>query len=456
MIERTVDIAVVGAGSAGAAVAAMLAEAGRTVVLVDRRPHDRAGARWVNGVPGWAFDRAGMDAPLPPERLGAPGGAHGFVITVPGAEARVRVTDSPVIDVDMRRLVGRLQTRGARAGVLSVVGRVDAVELADGRPIAVEVRPPAGGHGHRIRARLFIDASGLAGVLRGAVPALAAACPPPDRADICTAAQHQHRVTDPDAGRRFMASHGARPGESLALTGVAGGYSVITLFTSPNMDEVGVLTGTIPALGLPSGTHLMHRFLAEQPWIGEALYGGQGAIPIRRAYTVLTAPGVALLGDAACQVYGAHGSGVGMGLVAARILADAVSACVDPGDGGRLHRRYAARFHRAYGGLLAGAEAFRRFSQSLRQDEVAALLASGLLSADVVSASLAQRPPRPTAGAARQAVRGFLRVPRLGARLAPVIGRVAALHHLYRLYPERPDAAALSRFDAAVRRLARG
>ena len=62
-----------------------------------------------------------------------------------------------------------------------------------------------------------------------------------------------------------------------------------------------------------------------------------------------------MVGNAANHVYALHGSGVGMGLVAARLLADAVTARGDSRDAGNaevLHR-YAHRFLQTYGGRLA-------------------------------------------------------------------------------------------------------
>ena len=64
---------------------------------------------------------------------------------------------------------------------------------------------------------------------------------------------------------------------------------------------------------------------ADEPWLGESISGGSGVIPLRRPYARFTAPGLALVGDAACQVFPAHGSGIGMGLIAGRMLADAVA-----------------------------------------------------------------------------------------------------------------------------------
>ena len=51
-----VDVAIVGAGTAGAAAAALCAQRGLSVVCLDSKPLDGAGARWLNGVPLSAFD----------------------------------------------------------------------------------------------------------------------------------------------------------------------------------------------------------------------------------------------------------------------------------------------------------------------------------------------------------------------------------------------------------------
>lgn len=68
--EETFDAIVVGAGTAGAGAAYHLASGGLRVALVDVRPFDAAGARWVNGVPAWQFERARIPLPAAPELRG--------------------------------------------------------------------------------------------------------------------------------------------------------------------------------------------------------------------------------------------------------------------------------------------------------------------------------------------------------------------------------------------------
>jgi flavin-dependent dehydrogenase len=303
-----------------------------------------------------------------------------------------------------------------------------------------------------LRARLFVDASGMRGAVRRRSPWLAERCPPAGPLDTCAAAQYVVEVVDRAGAAAFARSHGASPGDSVALAGVAGGYSVLTVLLARDLSHAGVLTGTIPASGQPGGAAVLSRFVESQPWLGRRLYGGEAPIPLRRPYLWLVGPGVALLGDAACQVYGAHGSGVGLGLVAARMLADAARGA-DPGDLHALHRGYNAPFQRLYGGLLAGADVFRRLSQTLTADDIGAMIASGLLTPAMTLSGIDHRAPDLTFEAGRDALRGAARAPRLAARLAPVLARIGAAQRLWRAFPESPSETAVERFGRLADRV---
>jgi flavin-dependent dehydrogenase len=327
----------------------------------------------------------------------------------------------------MRRLVGGLLDDARVAGAELVEGSLAGIEHDGLRSSAVVVEGREGPV--RIEARLVVDASGIGGAVRGRVPWLAGACPPPGPEDRCSAAESQYAVRDPGALADLLRAHGAEPGQDLAFPGVAGGFSTLTLFTTPTLDQVGVLTGSIPAVGVPDGGALLERFVARAPWLGERLWGGRGAIPLRRPYEVLGGGGVALVGDAACQVHGAHGSGVGMGLLAARALADAAAGADDPGSDAAL-AAYERAFHRAHGPLLASADAFRRFVQRASRADVAALIEEGLLDERLAAAALAQRPTVPDLRFALAMAPRALRAPGLSLRFAPLAARSAILDRL--------------------------
>jgi menaquinone-9 beta-reductase len=412
------DVAIVGAGSAGAAAAALCAERGLSTVCLDRRPLHEAGAWWKNGVPSWCFDAAGLEPPAGEELCARD---HVFHLVIGWGPRRLTLRDHGLLDVDMRKLVDRLQAR-ARAAGAELRGEAEVTGLHDGRlSLGAET----------IAARWYVDASGLAGarLLRST---------PFPRSHLCAAAQWTYAIADLDGARAWLEQHAARAGETLCFTSVAGGYSIVSVHievphAGAGVPTIDLLTGSIPAEGHPSGQRLVEQFVEAHPWVGERRSGGSRALPLGRSLDVLAEGNVARLGDAAVQMFSAHGSGVAAGLLAARLLADTLAA-------GQGLEAYGVRWQRTYGGLYAAYDVFRRFSQGLGLDEVEALLAAGLLDEATSIAALRQELPPPLALARRMG--RLVRSPRLAARFAPVMARMVAALGLYRSYPADPTQRA--------------
>ncbi|MBW2257025.1 MAG: hypothetical protein JRI25_20865 [Deltaproteobacteria bacterium] len=286
-------VAIVGLGTAGAAVAALCARRGLQVIGLERGPLGSAGARWVNAVPEWAFHHAGLAPSEPPELRDR----WERVYLVAGwGPARVPLRGA--LAVDMRYLVERLQSLAEDAG-------------ADLRPgVAVHRFDGAGleTSNGRIEADVFVDASGLNGARLLDQPRVPAV-------DLCVATQQVRHLLDRDAARAFFHRQRARQGDTLVFAGVAGGYSIVEVRFDD--EQVAVLTGSIPALGHPSGSALLEQFVAKHSWIGPPVFGGTRAIPLRRALPKVGGDRVAAIGDAAFQLYSAHGSGIAQQLVAA-------------------------------------------------------------------------------------------------------------------------------------------
>jgi flavin-dependent dehydrogenase len=357
------DLVIVGAGTAGAALAMHAARAGLRVVCVERRPLDQAGARWVNGVPCWMFHEAGIVEPAGEERVAA---GEPFHLLAGWGPMRVIVRKHDMVDVDMRLLVARLQREAVQAGA-DLRGEVTVHGLS-GDALATSTG--------ELRARWIVDASGLAGARLLEQPRLSPS-------DLCAAAQQVRQVRDPAGARAFLARQEVEPGTTLCFSAVAGGYSIVNVRVEG--DRVSLLTGSVPAQGHPGGAQLLASFVSEQPWIGDRLFGGARAIPLRRPQLLARGP-VALLGDAGTQVFSAHGSGIGLGLVAARQLADALASGAGP-------EGYARDFHRRWGTLLASYDLLRRASQRLSARHVGWMMRSGLMNESSVRAALEQRLP---------------------------------------------------------------
>ncbi len=241
-----------------------------------------------------------------------------------------------------------------------------------------------------IAARTFVDASGLAGArLLGP--------PPVSRRALCAAAQYVHHVRDRAAARAFFANHGASADDTLVFTGIAGGYSIVNVRLHDGGERVGVLTGSIPADGHPSGRALVERFVAENAWVGAVDFGGARAIPVGATFATLARSNVAAVGDAAGQVYAAHGSGIGAGMLAARLLVDTITAGKSP-----VH--YARGWRALYGATFREQNALRRAVQAMRPPQIAWLVSVGLIDENAVRAGLQGQRHVPSLSQLRRAV----------------------------------------------------
>ena len=431
-----VDAVVVGAGTTGSAAAYQLAREGLCVALLDRLPFHRAGPRWVNGVAPWMFDRAAIPRPQAPELRGS---AAAFIMHDRYGNHPLRIEPSPVCQVDMRLLVRRLQQAAVALGVRRYPEvRVESFAWEGTRPVTLHAWDTRAGYaGLRFHARLFVDASGLNGVLRGLHPELSAACGRLDPRDICSAAQEVRRICDRAGAVEFLRRMGGKPGENLSFMGVDGGFSTVVLQVHPDEGHVDILVGATAEAGRRSGKQLIANLMATEPWIGERLFGGAGAIPLRRPYDQVCVRGLALLGDAGCQVFPAHGSGIGTGLIAARILAETVGRCEDPGSHRALWA-YQAAFMRELGAVTGAYDVFRRLSQQLGGEGVNRLLASQLMTSRMSAYGLAQRMPRPALGDVVDMMRAGARQPRMALTLLPSLLKMQAVYRGYRLYPRRP------------------
>lgn len=277
------DVVILGAGSAGAALAGMLAGAGREVALVEARRFDVGGARWVNDVPPWMFDRAGVGRPEPPERSSDP-----MPVTILGGapSARLAVGLRPMWGVDMRRLTERLRAEARSAGaepfeaaaldaveerggrLLAITlraRRLSGAELAQGQPAEEAVRP------HTLRAQLFVDATGTRQSLLRRSSTLAADCPAPAGADVCTAHQQVREISDRDGARAFLDKHGVAPGQVLTFLGLRGGYSTLGVIVDADLEHVEVLTGVGGGTSHGRASQLHRELVGRERWIGRVI-----------------------------------------------------------------------------------------------------------------------------------------------------------------------------------------
>ena len=367
-----------------------------------------AGARWVNAVPAWCFDEAGVPRPRGEELHGSDVPFH--LVAGRSGPSRTYARDHGMLEVDMPRLVARLRSDAEEKS---------ATFVDEARVIGVDAERVTTTLGV-FRGRFVVDATGYAGVeLLGRDPL--------HSVSLCVAAQELRRVTDVSAAKAFFRVHDVTPGEAICFTAVAGGYSVVNVRLDG--DAVSILTGSIPALGHASGRKMLDSFVADHRWIGETIQGGARAIPLGRPRDRLVRGRHALAGDAACQVFPAHGSGIAPGLLAAKLL---VASIVETD----ALETYEREWHRGFGGVCAGYEMFRRFSETLRVDDLAFLLDHGVMNERMVRRGLEERMPEAVgANEALTIARGLARRPALARGLAASTSRMFAMRAAYAAFP---------------------
>lgn len=446
------DIIVVGAGPAGSHAAWQLARAGWKTLLVERGSRDKAGARWVNGFPPPFYGRTGLtpgDFPEVREK------DFRFVVTDAGEKASYVLDPSPVWQVDMRLLNKRLLTLAAEAGVeIRDKWEIRRFHFEGPRLVGADFHDQDRNRDVTRYARLWVDASGNAAVLRRNCASLAKICPPVTPDNTCHAAQAVFEIPEEKSGaaRQWADERRVREADAYSLLGVDGGFSTLTIQVNTTHREVELLTGAIDRPPFQNGDQLLNGFVDRHDWVGGRKFGGSGKIPLRRPYDLFVAPGVTLLGNAACQVFPGHASGTAAGLLAGKLLTDSLSGFRDPGSLEALWN-YQRGFMLNPGAVHGAFDLFRRFSQTLDSGEMASLIGSGLVNQYTMAGTLAQQMPDVPLKVLPRLAGALISHPALSARILPVLGRMQMLIHHYHQYPARPDLKALARWSRRTHQL---
>lgn len=443
MKSHTFDIAVLGAGPAGSASALFLAQAGFKVALIEKRRFAKAGPSWVNGIYLDSFDEVGLAKPAGEEIDLA-----GFDVLFFSADMqqRLHLAASAFTNVRMRPFVDRLHREAFAAGVTGFE-EMHLVEtrFAGERPVELHfVHGAPDEHEAKertsVQAKLFVDATGLHGSLRRQIAAIHQVHGEHDDSDLCTAVQENCHIGDAAGAKAFLQRHNIEPGSMVSILGTAGGYSTMTVHISADLSEVGLLAGSIKDPHILTGAQMLRRFREDHPWVGERIFGGGGTIPLRNPLEMLSAAGIAVVGNAANQVFSTHGSGVVPAIQSARLLADAVRGAADPGDAHVLWK-YTAAFQRTLGAKLAGYNLFRRFSQGLSGEEIGKMFRYGFMTEPMVFAGMKQSLPAPSLSTGLSVLTTAFRDLPFAAKLVRALAAMPLVLLHYRNFPERRDLA---------------
>lgn len=450
------DVAIIGAGAAGSCCAFLLAQRGLSVVVLDAKPLTEAGASWHNAVPSWLFEASGIPQPQRPELIGSY--PLSSLLLNRRARRTLFMSELPVCAIAMRRFITRMQNSASDLKATLIGGaRVTDLEYQGGRVRALHAKledNPDYPSDLTVKAKLTVNASGLDSILTAMVPPLAAACPKVAPEDRCSAVQETRTITEREAAVELLQTLNLKPGMPIAYTSTNGGFSTEMLTIMPGFEEIELLTGVIADGRHGTGHTAMETLLQRHAFIGPCLRSGSALIPIRRPYSLIVAPGFALLGDAACQVFPAHASGVGVAMLAARLLTDAVASGDDQGSLQALWR-YQSGFMRGYGSVCAAYDSFRRMVMELDTDELYQLFEYGLITANGSKMALLQHLPSVKLDDLPAFIISAIRAPKLVAKMAPTLIAMQRIRRCYTQYPPAPDPRAVFQWARTSAHLAR-
>ena len=437
-----IDVLIAGAGTAGVALAGMLAAKGRSVLLVDARAPSDLGHDWCNAVEKRACEALGF------------GGASEWEVAVPIREMVINspdmkswktIYDFPYVLLDGRRFAQRLLDEGRRAGV-EFRGRTRVLyPLYDPRKVfgaALERE----GKVENVMARVTVDATGLVASLRRKLPKeWDVVTDPIEGPDVARAYREVRRFRGRDAME-------PSPGAIVLRFGRHGGHSWIS---REAVDRIDMGAGVADVPGAPDPRALVEKSIDGMPGIDAApLRGGGGRVPLRRALENLVWNGFVAIGDACSQAMPLTGANTGTIVYAAQIAADVLDQALAHPQVEIEHLwRYNVQYHRGRGAVLASLDVLRTTFQSMSEDDLNYLFRHDLLTTDQFSRFWRVKAARlPATEAAMIALRGITR-PRLVRQVNEAFGRARqALRH-YHAYPQAYEPMEFRAWVAEARRL---
>jgi menaquinone-9 beta-reductase len=346
------DVVVVGGGPAGSATAALLAEAGRDVLLVDRArfPRPKACAEYLSPGTVAILARLGVLTQLSPAvgcrlrgmEIRSPGGTRFMVEYRDGAQSKHSLA-VPRYDLDAALLnVARGRGAQVREGF-----RVTKLLISDGVLRGVAGRDSAG-EVSTIQARLVVGADGVHSVVARTLR-LRRPVRWPRRLGLVAhlaGVPWSHDYGEMHVGRRGYV--GLAPvGDGLVSVG---------------------LVGPLPRRRLGPAETALARALAEYPELVARLRSGRPVGPVRgigplaHGVRSCSGPGYALVGDAAGFFDPFTGEGIFRALRGAEILARLADRALESGDGpinlGRAYELARCTAFRSKGQLTALIQVF--------------------------------------------------------------------------------------------------
>lgn len=361
---KQVDVAIVGAGSAGCVTARRCSELGLRTLLLDRKTESAIGTKVCGDeISKSHFEATGIDFPEGKEVSSCVAGAD---VYPPNLDHKLDVRGWKDFDgwtVDRlsfgQRLLGEAKQAGA---TLRPESHVSGLIFKGEQVVGVHYKDMTSKETHSINCKLLVDASGFASVVRKKIdsPFVEKEI---EKSDIALCYREILRLkmplAEPEVARVFLGGKYS-----------PGGYSWIF---PKGVQEINAGVGVAGGKKRGSPKSLFLAFKENYPLLfgSTVLDSGGGAVPVRRPIWSLVANGVAFIGDAAFMVNPIHGGGIGAGMRAGVILAEVAKVAISKKNlsaKGLWH--YNTRFLTNFGRRLASLEIFKRLLTDVTDEEM--------------------------------------------------------------------------------------
>jgi 2-octaprenyl-6-methoxyphenol hydroxylase len=341
--EQSVDVAIIGAGPVGAALACRLAAGGRTVALVDKaalppmeHPDFDGRAYAIAAGSRRLLDQAGLwdelpFAPCPILDIAVTDGKPGR----PASPLRLHFDHRAVGEepfgwiIEARALRIALNRRLHEAANISLFAPAAAAVTRGADGVVVQIA-----NGPRITARLAVAADGRASPLRQEAGIPVTRIPYRQSAVVCAIAHER-----PHGGVALEHFLPGGPFAQLPMSGTEGHPNISAIVFTDKNDIVARLA----ALDDVRFTREVAKRLGDH--LGNiTLIGRRWTYPLSAMHAArYTATRLALVGDSAHGIHPIAGQGLNLGLRDALALADLIEAADDPGAPALLEAYQAAR-----------------------------------------------------------------------------------------------------------------
>jgi digeranylgeranylglycerophospholipid reductase len=307
------DVAVVGAGPAGATAARFAAERGLSVLLIEKRQEIGSPVRCAEGINGEMLSQF-LE---PEERWISARVSKVQITTAETGETRSLAGDEVGYILERRVFDRALSEKAVSAGAHLLVktgveglivneGAVKGIRAFDGRTeMDIETKVVIGADGVESRAGQW---AGLDCLLR------------PRDCLVCAQYMLAGIDVDPQCCYYYL-------GESVA----PGGYAWV-FPKGERCANVGL--GVQADLAESSALEYLVRFISEQPWLeqGSPVTLVTGNVPVGVAAGNIVTDGLMLVGDAARQADPLTGGGIASAMLAGRLAAEVAAGAVQQGD----------------------------------------------------------------------------------------------------------------------------